>query len=114
MLAEEFGEGRVLGAFYWYYTHFASFISRSTSSGDVQEMIVLLVRSIKQVRTHELVDFRLAAGECEAACLTLSHETRRWNLHGAWVRVFLYDNPEEGNTGNCIEKTTICGQCWSA
>jgi len=34
-------------------------------------------------------------------------ETRRWTLHGAWVKVLEYDDLEGGNTENSIEKLTI-------
>lgn len=39
-------------------------------------------------------------------------ETRRWTLHGAWVKVLEYDELEGGNTENSIEKITICFQYW--
>ncbi len=41
------------------------------------------------------------------------NETRRWTLHGAWVKVLEYDDLEGGNTDNSIEKLTICYQWWS-
>jgi len=41
-------------------------------------------------------------------------ETRRWTLHGAWIKVLGYDDLEGGNTENSIEKVTICYQYWSA
>jgi len=40
-------------------------------------------------------------------------ETRRWTLHGAWVRVLEYDDLEGSNTENSIEKLTICYQYWT-
>jgi len=40
--------------------------------------------------------------------------TRRWTLHGAWVKVLEYDGLEGGNTENSIEKLTICYQYRSA
>jgi len=40
-------------------------------------------------------------------------ETRRWTLHGAWVKVLEYDDLEGGNTDNSIEKLTICYQYWT-
>ena len=40
-------------------------------------------------------------------------ETRRWTLHGAWIKVLEYDDLEGGNTENSIEKLTICYQWWS-
>ena len=40
-------------------------------------------------------------------------ETRRWTLHGAWVKVLEFDDLEGGNTENSIEKLTICYQYWS-
>ena len=42
------------------------------------------------------------------------NETRRWTLHGAWVKVLEYDDMEGGNTDNSIEKLTICYQYWRA
>ena len=42
------------------------------------------------------------------------NETRRWTLHGAWVKVLEYDDLEGGNTDNSIEKLTVCYQYWSA
>ncbi len=41
-------------------------------------------------------------------------ETRRWTLHGPWVKVVEYDDLEGSNTENSIEKLTICYQYWSA
>ena len=41
-------------------------------------------------------------------------ETRRWTLHGAWVRVLEYDDLEGGNTDNSIEKLSVCYQYWTA
>jgi hypothetical protein len=40
-------------------------------------------------------------------------ETRRWTLHGAWIRVLENDDLEGANTENSIEKLTICYQWWS-
>lgn len=40
-------------------------------------------------------------------------ETRRWTLHGAWVKTLEYDELEGGNTDNTIEKITLCFQYWS-
>ena len=40
-------------------------------------------------------------------------ETRRWTLHGAWIKVLEYDDLEGGNTENSIEKLTICYQYWT-
>ena len=44
---------------------------------------------------------------------TAGQETRRWTLHGAWIKVLEYDDLEGGNTENSIEKLTICYQWWS-
>lgn len=41
-------------------------------------------------------------------------ETRRWTLHGAWVKVLEYDDLEGGNTDASIEKLTLAYQYWSA
>ena len=41
------------------------------------------------------------------------NETRRWTLHGAWVKALEYDELEGGNTENTIEKLTICFQYWT-
>jgi hypothetical protein len=40
------------------------------------------------------------------------NETRRWTLHGAWVRVLEYHDLEGGSTDNSIEKLTIAYQYW--
>lgn len=40
-------------------------------------------------------------------------ETRRWTLHGAWIKTLEYDELEGGNTENTIEKLTICYQYWT-
>ena len=40
-------------------------------------------------------------------------ETRRWTLHGAWIKVLEYDDLEGGNTENTIEKLTVCFQYWT-
>ena len=42
------------------------------------------------------------------------NETRRWTLHGAWVKVLEYDDLEGGNTDSSIEKLTFCYQFWSS
>jgi len=34
-------------------------------------------------------------------------ETRRWTLHGAWIKVLEYDDLEGGNTENSMEKIAI-------
>ncbi len=39
-------------------------------------------------------------------------ETRRWKLHGAWVKTLEYDELEGGSSDNTIEKITICYQYW--
>lgn len=41
------------------------------------------------------------------------NETRRWTLHGAWVKKVEYTELEGGNTENTIEKLTICYQYWT-
>ena len=41
------------------------------------------------------------------------NETRRWTLHGAWVKTLEYDELEGGNTDNTIEKLSICFQYWT-
>ena len=40
-------------------------------------------------------------------------ETRRWTLHGAWVKSLEYDELEGGSSDNTIEKISICFQYWS-
>ena len=40
------------------------------------------------------------------------NETRRWTLHGAWVKSLEYDDLEGGSSDNTIEKITICYQYW--
>jgi len=40
-------------------------------------------------------------------------ETRRWHIHGAWIKGLEYDDLEGGNTENTIEKLTITYQYWS-
>ena len=40
-------------------------------------------------------------------------ETRRWTLHGAWIKTLEYDALEGGNTENTLEKITICYQYWT-
>ena len=41
------------------------------------------------------------------------NETRRWTLHGAWVKTLEYDELEGANTENTIEKLSICYQYWT-
>ena len=41
------------------------------------------------------------------------NETRRWTLHGAWIKSLEYDELEGGSSDNTIEKIAICYQCWS-
>ena len=41
------------------------------------------------------------------------NETRRWTLHGTWIKALEYDELEGGNTENTIEKLTICFQYWT-
>ena len=43
----------------------------------------------------------------------LRNETRRWTLHGAWIKVLEYDELEGANTDNTIEKLSICFQYWT-
>jgi len=40
------------------------------------------------------------------------NETRRWTLHGAWVKALEYDELEGGSSDNTIEKITICYNYW--
>jgi len=40
------------------------------------------------------------------------HETRRWRLHGAWVKSLEYDELEGGSSDNTIEKITLTYQWW--
>jgi phage tail-like protein len=40
------------------------------------------------------------------------NETRRWRLHGAWVKSLEYDDLEGGSSDNTIEKITLCYQYW--
>lgn len=40
-------------------------------------------------------------------------ETRRWTLHGAWVKSLEYDELEGASSDNTIEKISICYQFWS-
>ncbi|MHB9023437.1 MAG: phage tail protein [Armatimonadota bacterium] len=40
-------------------------------------------------------------------------ETRRWHLHGAWIKALEYDDLEGGNTSNTIEKLALSYQYWS-
>lgn len=41
-------------------------------------------------------------------------ETRRWQLHGAWVKAIEYDELDGSSSENTIEKLTICYQFWSS
>jgi phage tail-like protein len=41
------------------------------------------------------------------------NETRRWTLHGAWIKTLEYDELEGGNTDNTIEKLSLCFQYWT-
>lgn len=41
------------------------------------------------------------------------NETRRWTLHGAWIKSLEYDELEGGSSDNTIEKLTLCYQYWS-
>jgi phage tail-like protein len=43
----------------------------------------------------------------------LGAETRRWHIHGAWIKACEYDDLEGGNTNHTIEKLTICIQYWN-
>lgn len=43
----------------------------------------------------------------------LGIETRRWTLHGAWIKALEYTELEGGSTDNTIEKITICFQFWT-
>ena len=40
------------------------------------------------------------------------NETRRWSLHGAWVKSLEYDDLEGGSSDNTIEKITLVYQYW--
>jgi len=40
-------------------------------------------------------------------------ETRRWTLHGAWIKTLEYDELEGGSSDNTIEKITIAYQYWT-
>ena len=40
-------------------------------------------------------------------------ETRRWTLHGAWIRVLEQDDLEGGNAEKSAEKLTMCHE-WSS
>lgn len=40
------------------------------------------------------------------------NETRRWTLHGAWIKTLEYDELEGGSSDNTIEKLTITYQYW--
>lgn len=39
-------------------------------------------------------------------------ETRRWSLHGAWIKTLEYDELEGGSSEPSVEKITICYQYW--
>ncbi|MHB1462014.1 MAG: phage tail protein [Armatimonadota bacterium] len=39
-------------------------------------------------------------------------ETRRWTLHGAWIKSLEYDELEGGSSDNTIEKISLCYQYW--
>jgi phage tail-like protein len=41
------------------------------------------------------------------------NETRRWTLHGAWVKAVEYSELEGGNTENTIEKIALAYQYWT-
>ena len=41
------------------------------------------------------------------------NETRRWTLHGAWVKAVEYTELEGGNTENTIEKISLAYQYWT-
>ena len=71
---------------------------------------------------RELVDVNAATGDLPDDYMRdidivrydrSGEETRRWTLHGAWVKVLEYDDLEGGNTDNPIEKLTICYQYWT-
>jgi len=40
-------------------------------------------------------------------------ETRRWHIHGAWIKSLDYDDLEGGKTDNNIEKLSLAYQYWS-
>lgn len=40
------------------------------------------------------------------------NETRRWTLHGAWIKSLEYDDLEGGSSDNTIEKISIAFQYW--
>ena len=40
------------------------------------------------------------------------NETRRWTLHGAWVKSLEYDDLEGGSSDNTIEKISLAYQYW--
>ena len=40
-------------------------------------------------------------------------ETRRWTLHGAWVKTLAYEDLEGGQSATSVEKLTLCYQYWS-
>ena len=59
------------------------------------------------------VDVNAVTGGLPADYMRDINETRRWTLHGAWVKALEYDELEGGNTENTIEKLTICFQYWT-
>ena len=40
------------------------------------------------------------------------NETRRWTLHGAWVKSLEYDDLQGGSSDNTIEKIALVYQYW--
>jgi len=40
------------------------------------------------------------------------NETRRWTLHGVWVKSLEYDDLEGGSSDNTIEKISLSYQYW--
>lgn len=40
-------------------------------------------------------------------------ETRRWTLHGAWVKALEYDELDGASSENTLEKLTLSYQFWS-
>lgn len=41
-------------------------------------------------------------------------ETRRWTLHGAWVKKLEYDDLDGSSSDNTLEKMTLCFQYWTS
>ena len=41
------------------------------------------------------------------------NETRRWTLHGAWIKKLEYDELDGASSENTIEKITLTYQYWS-